>query len=210
MNMVTFNLSKIIQRVAITLIIFCSSITTYANKEGDLGDNKSGKSDKASENARKAAEKAFRLNAAILQYGDLSYEAIKEEFAANQATQSVRDSAKRTLDAINTANTWVSVITENASVQLPFGVKKKIGGSEYQVGIANIDFTGAGTFARTFARIILPQRDASGNKKELYFAGNVELTRVGGVVSDGKLALIGNDAIKSSGDWSLVLKGNEG
>ena len=208
--MVTFNLSKIIQRVAITLIIFCSSITTYANKEGDLGDNKSGKSDKASENARKAAEKAFRLNAAILQYGDLSYEAIKEEFAANQATQSVRDSAKRTLDAINTANTWVSVITENASVQLPFGVKKKIGGSEYQVGIANIDFTGAGTFARTFARIILPQRDASGNKKELYFAGNVELTRVGGVVSDGKLALIGNDAIKSSGDWSLVLKGNEG
>ncbi len=210
MYIATINLSKIIRSIAFTLIICISSVSTYASNEGDLDDKKPVKSNKSGENARKAAEKALRVNAAILQFGDLSYEAIEEEFAATQASQSVRDSAKKTLDAINTANTWVSVITDNASVQLPFGVKKKIGGSEYQVGIANIDFTGAGTFARAFARIILPQRDANGNKKELYFAGTVELTRVGGIVSDGKLALIGNDAIKSSGDWSLSLKGNEG
>jgi len=209
MDMVNFNFYKIIRSAVIVLIFCFSSISTFANKVGGDGDKKLDKSEKSVENSRKLAEKAFRINAAIQQYGDLSYEAIKEEFAASYASQSIRDSAKKTLDDINKSNTWVSLLNENASVKLPFGVKKKIGGSEYQVGIANIEFSSAGSFARVFARIILPQRDADGNKKELYFAGNVELTRSGGVVSEGKISLIGSDAIKSSGNWSLVLKGNE-
>jgi hypothetical protein len=87
-------------------------------------------------------------------------------------------------------------------------LKKKIGGTDYQVAFANIEFGVNGGRARVFGKTILPQINADGNRKELYFSGYVNLSRVGGVISDGKLQLIGDDAIKSSGDWSLVLNGN--
>ncbi|MFC4233247.1 hypothetical protein ACFOW1_15200 [Parasediminibacterium paludis] len=209
MQLVIYNLSKSARYILLLFsFVCCASIATYANKEGDgvtktRNDVKKGAVNDATD------IKKIEHSPVSHPYEDLSYESIREEFAPNDASQQLRDSAKNILDEINKSSTWVSTIAENASVQLPFGVKKKIGGSEYQVGISNIEFTGNGTFARAFARIVLPERDENGNKKELYFAGIVELTRVGGIVSDGKLALIGNEAVKSSGDWSLSLNGND-
>ncbi|MBN8838109.1 MAG: hypothetical protein J0I09_12670 [Sphingobacteriia bacterium] len=130
-------------------------------------------------------------------------------YASNDAIQRLRDTAKNFLDAVTKSGAWVSTFGENATVLPPFGIKKKIGGTEYQVAISNIDFGMNGGVARVFARALMPQTDANGNKKEVYFTGYADLTRVGGVVSDGKLQLIGNDSIKNLGDWSLALKGND-
>lgn len=124
-------------------------------------------------------------------------------------TRGLRDSAKILFDHLNKSGAWINTFNENTIAQFPIGIKKKIGGVDYQVGISAIYLGSNGGVARVFARTILPQVDAGGNKKELYFCGNVDLSRIGGVISDGKLPLIGNDSIGATGNWSLALKGND-
>ena len=139
---------------------------------------------------------------------DLSLSQIELEYAPSDVLSALIDSAKDVFDLLKNSNNWVTTITEDALVQLPLGLKKKIGGTDYQVAFANIEFSVNGGRARVFAKTVLPQINADGSRKELYFSGFVNLSRVGGIISDGKLQLIGDNAIKSSGDWVLSLKGN--
>jgi hypothetical protein len=139
---------------------------------------------------------------------DLSLNQIALEYAPSDAASALIDSAKNVFENLKQSNNWVSTISEDALIQLPLGLKKKIGGTDYQVAFANIEFGINGGRARVFGKTTLPQNNADGGRKELYFSGFVNLSRVGGIISDGKIQLIGDDAIKSSGDWSLSLKGN--
>ena len=142
-------------------------------------------------------------------YADLSFEQLRAEFMPEGSVQGTRDSAKNLLDEVAKANAWIDAIGENATVKVPFGIKKKKGGTEYQVGFSNVEFGANGGVARVFARIILPQRDANGEKKQVFFAGTVALSRVGGVITDGKLPMVGDEPIKTSDQWSIVLNGDE-
>jgi len=203
MQIVIYNIQKLQYKVFLIVLVFFSFYFNALAK----GDNDFGKKSNAKV-ANKYNKIANTTNTNVV-LADLSYEAIENEFAPDDAVRFLRDTARLALEAVNQSGAWVATFSENALVKVPFGIKKKIGGAEYQVVITGIEFSGSGTFARAFARVILPQRDADGNKKELYFAGTVELTRIGGIVSDGKLALIGNDVVNNSGDWALSLTGND-
>ena len=143
-----------------------------------------------------------------VELSDLSYERLEYEFAPNNQTSTLIDSIKAAFGTIETNGSWISTLAENVTVSTPFGLKKKVVSTNYQVAFANIQFTTTGAIARVYARCILPQRTSEGNNKELYFAGYVNLSRIGGIISDGKLQLVGDDAVKTANQWSIVLYGN--
>ena len=129
-----------------------------------------------------------------------------DEMAA-ASDKSVRDSIENMFRTIATNTTWIDNITDNMSIAAPFGMHKVIGGTTYEIAFSTISFIKTGAVARVFARCILPQKSALSTTKTLYFAGFVSLARGGGVISDGKLFLVGNDVVSSGDQWSLSLNG---
>lgn len=153
---------------------------------------------------------ALRRKAPVVTgYADLSFEQLHAEFMPDDKVQTLRDSARTVLDAVAKSSAWIDAIGANATVQAPFGIKTQNGGTEYQVGFSNISFGVNGGTARVFARLIIPQQDENGDKKQLFFCGNVALSRVGGVISGGKLALIGDEPVRPTDKWSMVLHGSD-
>lgn len=125
------------------------------------------------------------------------------EDQGNQAVQSTIDSARATFSTISLRNRWIDNITNNVTMAAPFGMSRTIAphNTTYQIAFANIRFTSAGAIARVFARCT----PNGGTNGELYFAGNVNLSRVGGVGSNNTLSLIGNQSISYNNN-TLVLK----
>ncbi|MDB5229753.1 MAG: hypothetical protein JWN76_558 [Chitinophagaceae bacterium] len=134
-------------------------------------------------------------------------EIIFDEKAAAASDKTVRDSIDNTLRAIATNGAWIDNITDNMNVAAPFGMHKLTGGTTYDIAFSSISFLKTGAVARVFARCITPQKSATASTKTLYFAGNVSLARGGGVISDGKLFLVGNDVVSAGDQWSLSLNG---
>lgn len=121
--------------------------------------------------------------------------------------KTIRDSVESTIANIKSNNNWLDIITDGRPVMGPFGMRKVINGTTYEMAFANVDVTNSKAQTRVFAKISLPQYDANGNAKALYFAGFASLTRSGGVVSDGVIPMIGNDTTYSNEQYSLVLNG---
>lgn len=130
-----------------------------------------------------------------------------DEQMAAASDKSVRDSIENMFRTIATNASWIDNITDNMSVAAPFGMHKLSGGTTYEIAFSGISFIKTGAVARVFARCILPQKTAIATTKTLYFAGFVSLARGGGVISDGKLFLVGNDVVSSGDQWSLSLNG---
>lgn len=133
--------------------------------------------------------------------------AFTDEVMAAASDKTVRDSIETTFRTIATNGTWIDNITDNITIAAPFGMRKVTSGTTYEIAFAGISFFKTGAVARVFARSILPQKTATESTKTLYFAGFVSLARGGGIISDGKLFLVGNDAIPVSDQWSLLLNG---
>ncbi len=136
-----------------------------------------------------------------------SSETFLDDQMAAAADKTVRDSIENTFRTIATNGSWIDNITDNMSVAAPFGMRKVSGGTTYEIAFAGINFIKTGAIARVFARSILPQKTATESTKTLYFAGFVTLARGGGIISDGKLFLVGNDGISAGDQWSLSLNG---
>jgi hypothetical protein len=196
--------SKLIVVSSITLLLTNNSFAGDKN-EGNKNLNKENKLVSVDNNNKKTNFNKTLLNDNL---SNLSYERLEYEYAPTDQSSILIDSAKYIFSAVENNGKWITSLAENASAQVPFGIKKKIVSTDYYVGFSNIQFTSTGAIARVFAKCILPQRTSDGNKKELYFAGFVSLSRSGGVISDGKIQLIGDDAVKTDNQWSIVLNGN--
>jgi len=103
-----------------------------------------------------------------------------------------------TIDSINTIfsnitsnNLWVSNITNNPNLRTPFGLNRIIDLSAYQIAFANITFTKDGAIARVFARVA-PNGGANG---ALLFAGNINLSRIGGAGDNNVLNQVSTQQI---------------
>ncbi len=129
-----------------------------------------------------------------------------EEDQNYQAVQSTIDSAKAAFSTISTRNRWIDNITNNVTMAAPFGMSRTISphNTVYQIAFANIRFTSAGAIARVFARCT----PNGGTNGELYFAGNVNLSRIGGVGSNNILSLIGNQTISYNNTLVLKISGS--
>jgi hypothetical protein len=100
----------------------------------------------------------------------------------------------------------------NAKLELPIGIRKKENNIEYTVGIYQLKFGPTFTEFSAFARVIIPQRDGSGCKTELFFVGEgLRISAKGGIyASDASLKLIANFKIDLGGQKSfLILKGGK-
>ncbi len=117
------------------------------------------------------------------------------------------DSARRAFALVTANNAWIDNITNNIAMQTPFGMSRTISPHTtiYQIAVANISFNSTSSVARVFARV-LPNGGSNG---ELYFAGNIALSRIGGVGNNNILTLIGNQNINYNNNTiSLNLNGS--
>lgn len=192
------NRRLVIQQLLLWLLLFGMVQNSYAHNNKNRAD---------SSGHTTAGSKTVHTAVTAVHYSDLSFEHLAMEFAPAPAIQSIRDSARALLNTISDAHAWIDSISANALIKAPFGLTKVTEGTTYQVGFTNITFGPGGGVARAFARVITPQLDEHGDNKELYFSGTVNLSRTGGIISGGKLALAGEDAIRTCDRWSIVLHG---
>jgi hypothetical protein len=117
--------------------------------------------------------------------------------------------AQAVCKAIDDNEQLVATLEPTSLTKLPIGIKNKVGNVEYLIGISDAKFTPDYTEITAFVRIKLPQIDANGKRKELFFGSNqLKLSHKGGLVGDSNLTLLGDFPIKISGDKALlILKG---
>ena len=134
---------------------------------------------------------------------------IQKNYPIGDPTNGFLDKAKEVFKEIDKTENVTDFLEPKNLAQLPLGIKKTIGGIQYSLGISNAKFTPQYTELTAFVKIILPQTDSLGNRKELFFgANNIKLSHKGGLVGDTNLVLLGDVPIKMFGDKTLlVLKG---
>ncbi len=119
----------------------------------------------------------------------------------------IRDSAEKAIAFVKQNNAWIDAIGIMNAFPSSFGMRKSTNGIPYELVFYKINFTKTTAQASVFAKVTLPQRNANGQSKALYFQGQVTLARSGGLIAGGKLQLIGNDTITSNKQWSFILNG---
>ncbi|OMQ13411.1 hypothetical protein [[Flexibacter] sp. ATCC 35103] len=134
---------------------------------------------------------------------------IKKNFPVADPTNKDLNKAMELFKSIDINNSIIDFLEPKNLASLPIGVKKNINGVQYMLGISNAKFTPEYTELTAFIRIILPQIDATGKQKELFFgANNIKLSHKGGLMGDSNLVLLGDVAIPILGKQSLlILKG---
>ncbi|WP_409416973.1 hypothetical protein [Flavobacterium sp. PS2] len=134
---------------------------------------------------------------------------IKENYPIADPTNEDLNKAIGVFKEIDKNSNLTDLLEPKSLSMLPLGIKKTIGGIQYILGVSNAKFTPEYTELTAFVKIILPQHDASGNPKELFFgANNIKLSHKGGLVGDTNLVLLGDVPIKINGEnLLLILKG---
>lgn len=134
---------------------------------------------------------------------------LKKNYPIGDPTNGFLNQAKEVFKEIEKSENLTDYLEPKNLAQLPLGIKKTIGGIQYSLGISNAKFTPKYTELTAFVKIVLPQTDSLGNRKEIFFgANNIKLSHKGGLVGDTNLVLLGDAPIKMFGDKTLlVLKG---
>lgn len=134
---------------------------------------------------------------------------LDHNFPISQETQKDLELAKATIDKIEKNSSLTDFLEPKKLAMLPIGIKKTIGGIQYMLGISKATFKAEYTELTAFVRIVIPQKDANGQSKQLFFgANNIKLSHKGGLVGDTNLALLGDVPIKINGEnLLLILKG---
>ncbi len=111
-----------------------------------------------------------------------------------------------TFDALEESGNFIESLQPSDLVELPVGIKKTINNVQYILGISSAKFTPEYTELTAFMRILLPQQDAEGNQKQLFFgANNVRLSHAGGLQGETNLVLLGNVPFRINGGNGLVI-----
>ncbi|MBO9585411.1 MAG: hypothetical protein J7574_14705 [Flavobacterium sp.] len=134
---------------------------------------------------------------------------IEKNYPIGDPTNQYLEKAKEVFNEIEKNDNLTDYLEPKNLAMLPLGIKKTIGGIQYSLGISNAKFTPQYTELTAFVKIVLPQTDSQGNRKELFFgANNIKLSHKGGLVGDTNLVLLGDVPIQMFGDKTLlVLKG---
>lgn len=117
--------------------------------------------------------------------------------------------AKATMSQLEITQNYVQSLGTEDLVSLPVGVKKEIGNINYVMGISKAKFNPDFTEITAFVQITLPQLDAEGNQKKLFFgANNIKLSHSGGIYGNSNLVLLGDVSMPfNGGNALLVLNG---
>jgi len=134
--------------------------------------------------------------------------------AQKDAAEESVSEAKTAFQTLDQSNLWTNNFSQEEIQTLPVGIKYTFGkgsGSNIQAAIGVTKAVMYSDYAEitVFARVRLPQTDATGKPLELFFgADKVKLSYQGGIIGDIKLALLGDINIPfNAGKWLLTLKG---
>ena len=137
----------------------------------------------------------------------LSIESIVPVDSTTNATLSL---ARSVFDSLEINNKYIDFLTDDHFYSLPVGIKKQIGNITYIMGILKAEITPQSTNLTTFVKIILPETDAQGKQKELFFgADDIKFSHQGGIYGDAKLTLLGDVSIPLSSSQTDTISGNE-
>ncbi len=112
----------------------------------------------------------------------------------------------------NNIKNYTDKINPNIKIDLPVGIKKKVDNIDYTIGVYEMKFGPTYTELSAFARVIIPQKDGSGEKMELFFVGSgIRISSQGGIYGhNASLKLMANCKINLGENKSfLILKGGK-
>lgn len=127
-----------------------------------------------------------------------------DHFPIDPKSEEMKSKAKAGIAEVESSNNYVDYLTPSDLNQLPIGMKKKVGNSTLTIAVSNATFTSRYAELTVFARLSIPQ-----SPKEIFFGiSGLKLSKKGGIIGGGKLALLGDLAIPiNNGNAALVLKG---
>ena len=134
---------------------------------------------------------------------------IQQNFAIDSITNEALNKAKAVINILENTQNYINLVSTDDLVTLPVGVKKTIGHLTYIFGISKATFSPEYTEVTGFVRIMIPEADAQGNQKQLFFgANNIRISHSGGIYGDANLVLLGDVPIPiNGGNAMIVLKG---
>ena len=135
---------------------------------------------------------------------------VKSIVPVDSTTNTVLSLAKDVFDSLEIHNKYIDFLTSDHLYSLPVGIKKQIGNITYIMGILKAEITPQSTNLTTFVKIILPETNAQGEQKELFFgADDIKFSHQGGIYGDAKLTLLGDVSIPLGGSQTDTISGNE-
>ena len=114
-----------------------------------------------------------------------------------------RSQATQTFAEIDRQGRYIDNLTPSDLVELPVGMKKRLGTSSVTIGISKAKFTSTYSELTIFCKIDLPQ-----GKTIFFGADKVLLSHNGGIIGNARLVLLGNFQIPiNGGNNMLILNG---
>ncbi len=149
------------------------------------------------------------LSGFSLMISEFTEEYINQHFALSNTTNDLVRRATQVMNELEVKQNYVDQLSPNNMVTLPVGVKKVIGNITYTLGISQAEITPDYMVVTAFVKIVIPQSDNHGKRKELLFgANNIRLSHKGGIYDNANLILLGDVGIPiNGGNAMVVLKG---
>ncbi len=141
--------------------------------------------------------------------GEFDQAYIERNFPLDSVTNSDLTEAANVMNLLEESQNFVDLLSPDEMITFPVGIKKVIGNITYVLGISSAKITPQYSEVTAFVKIIIPQEDAQGNQKQLFFgANNIKLSHTGGIYGDANLVLLGDVPIPiSNGGSMVILKG---
>ena len=136
-----------------------------------------------------------------------------ERFETDTVANNLRGKAEEVIDELVEGNKFLESLTEyitgQTPITLPIGIKKKVGNSDFIMGVSQIKIGKDYSELEIFVRLLLPQIDDTGKRRQLFFgASGVKLSHKGGLFGDADLVLLGDVGIPFQGkEIMMILKG---
>ncbi|MBW1295819.1 hypothetical protein [Aquimarina litoralis] len=138
-----------------------------------------------------------------------------DRFESDSTINNLRGKAEAVIDELIEGDKFLESLKEYLTgqqpVTLPIGIKKKVGNSDFIMGVSQIKIGKEYSELEVFVRLMLPQVDDTGKRRQLFFgAQGVKLSHKGGLFGEADLVLLGDVGIPFQGkEIMMVLKGGD-
>jgi hypothetical protein len=127
---------------------------------------------------------------------------IEKHARVTAAIADARSQAVATFDEIDKRNRYTETLSPSDLVELPIGLKKRMGNKLVTIGVSKAVFTSGYSQLTVFCKIEMP------NGKPLFFgADNIKLSHDGGLFGSSDLVLLGDFDVAMAGNTLVTFKG---
>jgi hypothetical protein len=139
---------------------------------------------------------------------EFTFDYIRDHFPIAPVIAQARDSARATMDEIESKGRYTDYLSSEDLMELPIGIKKRMGNSFVTIGISRAKFNNQYADLTVFCKIDLPQLAGQAKRSIFFGADQVRLSHSGNLIGSPTLVLLGDFQIPINGGNSmLTLKG---